>query len=175
MAPALDRFLIAIATVQRRGRGAKAEILDSVTEQLREIVAESTKDFLSDWLDRRPIIEQMLETKAVSMSAKATDLSSDFGLLYVATRINTDIRPVFEENTETTPTKILGATIIQMMTIDYISSNGMEGSISLALDTKDLKQLITICQRAFSKSTATHKLISGCIEQVLIDGINSDC
>src|SRR5258708_6985552 len=84
LAPALDRFLITIATAQRRGHGTKPELLDAVTEQLREIVHSHDDPALAEWNNRRPLIEKMLETEAVSISAKATDLTSDFGFLYVA-------------------------------------------------------------------------------------------
>jgi hypothetical protein len=49
LAPALDRFLIAIATVQRRGRGTKTEILDAVSEQIAEISGDIDTALLKRW------------------------------------------------------------------------------------------------------------------------------
>jgi hypothetical protein len=112
----------------------------------------------------------MLETEAVSTSAKATDLSSDFGFLYLATRTSTDIRPIFDQGAG----HIVGATIIQMMTIDYISSTGQEGAVSFAMDIKDIEQLAMTCRRAIEKAKKSHALIVDCIKDVIVPGLDAN-
>jgi hypothetical protein len=43
--------------------------------------------------------------------------------------------------------------------LDYTTSDGTDGTISIALDIDDIQQLITSCQSALDKATKSRRLI----------------
>jgi len=116
------------------------------------------------------VLERLLNVPSITATAKALDLSYDFARLCMATRILTDIRPVFgEENGK--KTEIIGTTITQTLRIEYNSPVGNEQTISFALDLDDIKQLMASCEEAIYKAeTARHLIEEHCKIPTIIPG-----
>jgi hypothetical protein len=150
---ALERFLFALATIQRRGRGAVPDILDNISHGL--VAQKWDQQQLNQWQVCSEVIARLLKSAAVLSSSKAIDLSYDFARIYLAARIITDVRPIFDELRE----EIIGNVITQTLRIDYTSSEGTESTISVAMDTDDIQQLLRSCEGAVSKATTIRRAI----------------
>lgn len=153
-ARALDRLLFALASAQRRGQGATPDIFADVRQGL-EVDHSWDRKLLEPWDERRPYLARMLLSSSVLSAAKAVHLSYDFARLYLASRVITDIRPVFDEARE----QVVGAAITQTLRLDYISSDGTESTVSVAMDVIDLRQLQKACQKALDKADIVRQLI----------------
>jgi hypothetical protein len=152
----VERLLFGLATANRRGVGPVGELLDGVRQALANQKWEPAD--LARWDDCRPLLEQLLRLPSVVATAKAIDLSYDFARLCMATRILTDIRPVFGEE-DGTKTEIIGTTITQTLRIDYRSQLGDEQTISFALDLDDIRRLRLSCEEAIAKAEKARQLI----------------
>lgn len=167
-ARALERLLFGLATANRRGVGPIGEILDGVRQSLANQNWE--RDALDRWDHCRPLLEQLLRLPTVLATAKALDLSYDFARLAMATRILTDIRPVFDEENGT-KTDIIGTTITQTLRIDYTSPIGNRQTISFALDLDDIRRLRSACEEAIAKAEKARQLIEdGCQKPTTMSG-----
>jgi Sec-independent protein translocase protein TatA len=156
----LVRLLFGLATANRRGIGPIGELMDGVRQTLANQKWEP--DDLARWDACRPLLEQLLRLPTVVATAKALDLSYDFARLCMATRILTDIRPVFDEENGR-KTDIIGTTITQTLRIDYNSPAGSHQTISFALDLGDIRQLRSACEEAIAKAEKARQLIEdGC-------------
>lgn len=152
-AQSIQRFLMGVATTVRRGFLTVPEMLDSIQ---RSLMSEGAEPPSAAMLAKcRPAIERLLATKSVVLSAKAEDLASDFERFCVASRIITDIRPVFD--TDGGP--IVGATITHTLKLDYLSADRTRGNISIALDTDDLNHLKVACVEAVRKGNVAKALM----------------
>jgi hypothetical protein len=89
-----------------------------------------------DWDECRAAIKRLLETRSLTLAAKALDISYDFERVYLAGRLLTSMRPVFDDQRE----DIRGSTIVQTLRLEYLAPNGDQSSISVAMDIKRLKE-----------------------------------
>lgn len=168
-AKVMERFVLGVATTHRRGSIATSNLLDSIHQSLVSAVGADTPE-LEKWNQSRPFIEKIFGVKSVEWSAKAVDLSYDFEQLFITSRILTDIRPVFDDNKN----EILGTTITQTLRIEYMSSDGDQSSISIAMDIKDIKELEKVCKEALHKAEVSRQLVEQkCGRDAMIAGEDS--
>lgn len=105
---------------------------------------------LSTWAACRPALERLLSSESVRLAAKALDVSYDFERVYMDGRFLTSLRPVFDEGREV----IKGATVVQTLRLDYLASDGLQATLSLALDSTDIENLKQSCDDALKKAEA---------------------
>jgi hypothetical protein len=97
-----------------------------------------------------------LKNKHIYYSVKANDLSTDYGNVFLNSRIATDIRPVFGINIEDAPQ---AAMIVHNLHIHFQSDEeGNHKDIYLALDSDDLKSLKDAIIRAEQKEIGLSKI-----------------
>jgi hypothetical protein len=147
-------FVLAVATTRRRGTITSSILLDGVHKSLVSKFGAETVQ-LKKWNESRPFIEKIFEINSVKLSAKATELSYDFEKLFIAGRILTDIRPIFDDSNS----QILGTAITQTLRLEYTSADGDQSSISIAMDINDIKRLENVCKEALCKADVSRKLV----------------
>lgn len=93
-----------------------------------------------------PTLVDLFSISKISYIVKAISLSFDYTNLAQSIKILTDIRPVYNEDAK----EIVGEVITHTLRLYY---QGMEGqkSISITLDTEDIKMLGKSCKRALTK------------------------
>lgn len=161
---ALSRVLFGIAGTFRRTDMSATEALSGLSQAIGD---QNDDGLLAPWTDCKPVILRLLETESVRLAAKAIDISYDFERVYVAGRVLTSIRPVFDDPRE----EVLGATIVQTLRIEYVGSSGSQSSISLSLDLEDIKDLKNECERALIKAnSARNKIEKDCLIDAIIPG-----
>jgi hypothetical protein len=101
-------------------------------------------------------LEQLLHLEPLATTADAADALSQHDHPYFASRIFTDIRPVFSEDPTEPPT---GAVIVNVLKLEYLADRAIN-SFYVALDESDLESLGTIVERA-KKKTETVKSFLG--------------
>jgi hypothetical protein len=143
---ALANLLFGIAGTFRRTPTSPKEFLDRMSNAIEAAAPEEPG--LNKWGSCRPAIERLLSTHSVTLAAKALDISYDFERVYIAGRLLTSIRPVFDDPRES----IVGSTIVQTLRIEYVAGNGDQSSISIAVDADDIRQLMTECERSLNKA-----------------------
>jgi hypothetical protein len=161
----LGRLVFSIAGSFRRNRSTPAEFLERLDTTLTGDSKEDQR--LSGWAECRPAFQHLLETDSVRIAAKAIDISYDFERVYLAGRLLTSIRPVFDEKRE----ELVGSTIVQTLRVEFIAPNGDQSSISIAMDADDIKQLQGECERALMKAEkARSKIEKDCGIEAIIPG-----
>jgi hypothetical protein len=96
----------------------------------------------------------LLSVDALVISAKAFDVQHEFDKLFIAARIITDTRTVFNQ----TGTDALGTMIVHNLNIKY-SENGQFRETFIALDDADIAKLKRVLDRAEQKTAILEKLI----------------
>ena len=162
---ALSRVLFGVAGAFRRTDMSASEALDGLTQALGDHFEDD--DPLLAWADCKPILLGLLETRSIKFAAKAIDISYDFERVYVAGRLLTSIRPVFDDPR----VEIVGTTIVQTLRIEYISADGRQSTVSVALDIEDIKELQEECRRAIGKAdSARNRIEKDCSIEAIIPG-----
>jgi len=123
--------------VRKRG-GAEWEVPDESIAQLKERLV------------------RVLSIATLQIVVKAYDILTEHSHTFSTARIMTDIRPVFRESAESSPE---AAVIIHMLNLDF-SKDGKRQEFVVALDTKDVQQLIDILERAKVKTETLKSVIS---------------
>jgi hypothetical protein len=142
----LSYVVFGIAASFRRRSMAANDILDRLEASIKSAAKDDQR--FRDWGECRRALSQILQTTSVTVAAKALDISYDFERIYVAGRLLTSVRPVFNEERD----KILGATIVQTLRLEYIAPNGDQSNISIAMDKSDIEELLEECSKALQKA-----------------------
>lgn len=162
---ALGRLVFGIAGTFRRSMSTPAEFLGRLDVSMAP--GSSDADRLAAWPDCRPALQRLLETQSVILAAKALDVSYDFERVYLAGRLLTSVRPIFDEPRE----EIVGSTVVQTLRVEFFAPNGDQSSISIALDAEDINKLKEECERAISKAEkAKEKIEKDCGIEAIIPG-----
>src|SRR5271166_1756280 len=106
----------------------------------------------ADTLERK--LGLLLEVDALVLSAKAFDIQHEYDKLFIAARILSDARTVFNQ----AGTDPVGTMIVHNLNIKY-SENGQFKEVFIALDDADLLKLRRVLDRAETKTAALEKLI----------------
>lgn len=150
---ALCRFLFGIAGALRRNFATEDEVLEGITRAIELLHKDDHR--LEPWHGCREAIRALLTTESLALAAKALDIAYDFERVYVAGRIITSLRPVFDEPRQ----EIRGATVVQTLRLEFISSDGHQESVSIALDTDDIRRLQESCKQATRKGAKSQAWI----------------
>jgi hypothetical protein len=105
-----------------------------------------------DTLERKLVL--LLSVEPLVISAKAFDVQHEYEKLFIASRIMTDMRTVFNQ----TGTEALGSMIVHNLNIKY-SEDGQFKEIFIALDDGDVVKLRRALDRAEAKKTILERLI----------------
>jgi hypothetical protein len=164
-AEALERVLLVFSVAIRRRFDNVPTLLDSVLLPTEWNDAQRQK-----WRECRPALERLLSIESVILTTKATDLSFDIERLCIASRIITDVRPVFDLERN----KVIGTTIRQTLRLEYSSSNGDVESISIGLDADDIVRLKKSCEEAIHKAEILKNMLEKAgLTEMLIPGDES--
>jgi hypothetical protein len=165
----LERFLFGLNASNRREGSTFSDLLDGIENAI--IPSRLKGEEADQWRRNRELLERLLRSSAVTISAKALDLSYDFARLFVGARIITDMRPVFDDLRN----EIIGTSITQTLRLDYRTSDGTDSTISVSLDISDLRELMNSCQSAIDKATVARRLIEdGCKKEAILAGEDLD-
>ena len=141
----LASFVFGVTSGVRQNNSAPDETLRMLSEFVAADIGESQR-YVS-WESCKPELSRMLHSESVRLATKAIDVSYDFERIYMNGRFITSLRPVFDEQRE----KIMGGAIVQTLRLAYFSADGVETTLSLALDRADIVQLLESCERALRK------------------------
>jgi len=94
-------------------------------------------------------------TESLTYPAKVSEVVSDHDHVYVRARVLTDLRAIFGPNIEEAPK---GAAIVHVLRLVYRQGRKSE-KFYVALDSQDLKSLISTLRRALSKEESLRHLL----------------
>ena len=99
---------------------------------------------------------RFLNLSALNVTAKALGVLTDHQRAYISARILSDIRPVFSEEVPPGPA---AAVIVHSLKIEFME-NGERREFFVALDSKDVRSMLTLLDRAQKKDTALRALVA---------------
>jgi hypothetical protein len=149
---ALTGFLMSVAVaIRQRSLTPKdfSEELDSYLKSFKD----DTRS--AQWNECRRELELLLDVPSIKYTAKALDISYDFERVFLAERLITSIRPIFNDEKN----EIVGSTIVQTLRLEFASQQGEHTSLSIALDLDDVEKLQKSCGEAILKAKAAVVLI----------------
>ncbi len=144
---ALMNLLMSLITLRRQRDLGVEEMLAGIQNGIRTSNAWS-EDEISRWKKLEPQLLSFFSLATVETVVKAIDLSYDYSKLLQNMKILTDIRPIFNEDAST----IQGSVVSYTLRIYFSTLEGKSESLSLALDEKDVKGLLKLCDRALKKA-----------------------
>ena len=162
----IRRVVFGLATVYRRN-------FDDVSSLLNHVMVPHswTDKDRADWHACIEPLEQIMSSNAITLSAKAADLSFDVERFCLGARIITDVRPVFDKERG----NIVGTTIRQTMRLEYMANDGTVTSLSIGLDASDLVRIRQACEDAIHKADVAAKTMQSIGSgEVIISGEDDD-
>lgn len=133
----------------------RLEVRGEVIEDIANIGEQ--KGFIKD---KNTFVERLtflFSNTQIYYASKARELASEYGNIYIDSRLVSDIRPVFGINLEESPK---GGMIIHNLHLHYQADvEGDHKDIFLALDAKDVKELKEILIRAEAKEIVLKKIM----------------
>lgn len=118
-------------------------------EFIGELVAAAKRiDDSKEWTQLAGNLEMLLTlNKSIGVAAKALDLLSSHEKVFTGSRIITDSRPVFAEDSAENPIAVM---TIHSLKIEF-AENGKPASVFIAMDSNDVLQLQKTLERAVQK------------------------
>ena len=151
----ITRVLLGIAGTFRRNFASAQDAINGLTQGLQS--AHDNDARFKNWEDCVPALSRLLGTRSVKLAAKAIDISYDFERVYIAGRLLTSIRPVFDDPRE----EIIGTTIVQTLRLEFAALDGHHSSLSIAVDINDIQRLKGECDRAIRKAEICRERVQG--------------
>lgn len=137
-----------------------ANIPVSLSEYVHDIVEGVTDDDESLSKDLQSQLEvrlnEILTVSPAQVVAKSYDVLTEHGCIYTSARVLTDIRPVFGQNPDVAPTAGL---TVHMLNIEHLKGSDAETFV-VALDAKDIQDLIDVLERAKKKNDTLRSVIT---------------
>lgn len=131
------------------------EVVSSLCHYARESKNPKLIPNDSDWDKLKDNLLAVLnQENALTISAKAIEIYSDFQKLFCNSKIYSDIRPVFTSNFKEKPKMI----VLHNLKITYYENNKHK-EIFIMLDSDDLKQLKNQIQRAEKKEDSLEEIL----------------
>lgn len=158
----LAQQLLGLESMRRQSGSSPSEVIDALTAALADVWS---SDDIGNWEEKRVFLLGLLETNSVCATAKVLDLSFDQDNLLYASRIITDIRPVFTEDRA----EVIGGVVLISLKIEYQSGDA-NNIITFALDERDVKNLKIHCENALKKAKYARDLFK---EKVGVDALVS--
>ena len=132
---------------------------DNINEIAADISDLSIKDKIIDSKNKKTFEERLLfllENKQIFYAARGQGLLTEYGNVFLDTRIVTDIRPIFNLNINDSPECGM---IVHNLHIHYQSdSEADHKDIYIALDTDDIKMLRDTIDRAEKKENSLRQI-----------------
>ncbi len=151
----LLRLSLGLISLQRHTDLTAEIILDMIGASFsRGSEAESAFD-PKKWKARRPLLATILANDRFQTISKALELSYDYMNILQTSRIITDVRPLYDADGD----HVEGLIIAFTLRVIYDSAEGQH-SLSLALDSADIKRLEEQCCRALVKARAARDKIA---------------
>ncbi|HWT01915.1 MAG TPA: hypothetical protein VN256_16830 [Pyrinomonadaceae bacterium] len=159
----------ALAPLFRSMRGGDVEpaqyakdIGDSIREDIPDEAAwAQSKEQLAQFKER---LTRLLNAPSLQLIAKAHDVLLEHAQTFSSARIVSDIRPVFRDSVDDQP---VAAVIVHMLNLTYFQA-GERQEFVVALDTKDIQDLLDTCERA-KKKTERLKAVIGSSDMTYIE------
>ena len=103
----------------------------------------------------RARVTEILSVSTLDLIARAHNVLLEHSQTYTISRIISDVRPVFNDDVLAEP---LGAVLVHMLSVVYRSAGRRENFV-VALDEKDVDQLIDVLERARNKAKTLKALL----------------
>lgn len=140
----------------RRTRGLSAQdVMDGISYGISTAKPGWDEEELSRWKAVESQLRDLLSLSSVWNVVKALELSYDYPNLFQNVKILTDIRPIYDEDAS----EIQGSIISYNLRIYYDTLSG-GNSLSIAMDEKDVRKLLKVCERALKKAETAKKFMS---------------
>ncbi|MFX0202706.1 MAG: hypothetical protein ACFFCW_41915 [Candidatus Hodarchaeota archaeon] len=146
--------LLSLYSLQRQRRLTPTETLEGINYGINSARDRWSDDDLSKWKEIESQFLNLLDVQNIWLCVKSLDLSYDYSKLLRSAKIITDIRPVYSEDAS----QIHGAVISYTLRLSYESREG-NGTISIALDEDDVRNLLETSKRALKKAETAKKFM----------------
>lgn len=130
-----------------------SEFVEDLILALKRKVDEPRDDKKIDILRVR--LNQMLKIPTLSVMAKAANVTYDNEKSYISSRVISEIRPVFGLEDDS----INGVVLTHTLKLEYEEGYGERNVLYVALDSKDLEELIAKLEREKNKSSKIQGLL----------------
>jgi len=167
------RLLVSLYALQRQSRLSPDEVWDGLSEGLKALPPDTCwgEDAMETWRQLKPEMVSLLSIENVAFVIKVLDLEYDYQNLLRQVRILADIRPAFDSDVSA----LRGAIVKFTLRLLYDSPDtGLESSLELSLDQRDLLILKEECERALKKAAVAEKHIGDTGIQSFISGKERD-
>jgi hypothetical protein len=124
-----------------------------IREEVKTVFEWKDKD-IEKWQQIEPALGELLSLPALRLAANVINLSQEYTNLWRASRIFTDIRPIFSEDAAT----IDGAIVSHAFRLHYQSVDGAH-ELNLAMGEADIRALTEQCERALQKAQTARSLM----------------
>ncbi|MCG6553523.1 MAG: hypothetical protein L7F77_14465 [Candidatus Magnetominusculus sp. LBB02] len=162
-------LLMSLYTMRRQTDMSADDFLESILFSVEKAEKPWSEEDFSKLKDRKSILQNLLSLSAVWNVAKGLDLFYAYDCLLRSAKIMTDIRPIFNENA----TEIQGSIISYTIRL-YLDSIEGRRTLSIALDEKDVKNLLKQCERALRKAETSKSFMqANRIKSTIISGEES--
>jgi len=157
-AKGIKEAIIPIYRATADGRISEAVYVDSVIQAIKDQPREgfewvASEELLERFKDR---LTKLSRVEALQLIIKAHSVLTKHSRTYSEAQIISDIRLVFGESVEDSPK---GALIVHMLNLGYYKDK-KRGEFVVALDTKDIEDLIVILERAKAKTESLKSVIA---------------
>jgi hypothetical protein len=139
------------------GKAQLSTYVDDITDSLRQGRSGdewAQSDEVTQGLKER--LTQLLSIDSLQLVAKAHDVLLEHAQTFASARIISDIRPVFRDTVEETPR---AAVIVHMLNLAYRDPAGRQEFV-VALDTKDIQDLMDVLERAKKKTESLSRMMA---------------
>jgi len=130
--------------------------IDKFVDRLIEGISASSDLNNTQLQTLRQRVTDILNIETLDLIARAHNVLIEHFGIFTAARVVSDIRPVFGEDVSAGP---LGAVLVHMLSVAHRSAGRRENFV-VALDERDVDQLIEVLQRAKSKATTLRSAIA---------------
>ena len=156
-----------IKSLQRNLKVDNKRLVEIIGKSLTLQADEEWKTrYLKEWQETSETLSTALDSLAddhpLLISGKAHTLAYAHDHLLMASRVITDVRPVFDAAGE----RILETVITHTLAISYMDSGETRRAISFALDQRDVNELRKQCERAERKAKVVKSSL-GCNPVIL--------
>ena len=143
----LARQLLQLRGLVRQRDIAVSEVVAAIPDAIRVAGTAWSTAEIDKWFSISDELIGLIGCPPVRMVSSALDLSYDYANLLQTIRVITDIRPIFSESADS----IDGAVVTYTLRLKYDSRDG-DHSLSIAVDTADIRRLLDQCVRALKKA-----------------------
>ncbi len=149
-ADCLLRVLLALYQISKYRELNPDEVIEGLSNALQKDNSNWNKSGIESWNKIKQHLQQLFQEDAIRAVSKAIDLNYVYANLFQSARVLTDIRPVFNDDSD--DLQIDGTVIAFALRLNYDNRDGKH-SISIALDESDIRSLKNQCERALKKSS----------------------